>query len=98
MAKTIYPQSYAFTTLTVGELVKMLDGLDDRMPVVFKSPMYGAFGSGSMYSVDKAEIVKLERKEQHYPACSGIDDETGEPFTSEAYTQVWEEWEGVVIE
>ncbi|AGC35735.1 hypothetical protein ACP46_gp50 [Rhizobium phage RHEph06] len=97
MAKTIYPQSYAFTTLTVGELVKLLDGLDDRMPVVFKSPQYGAFGSGTMYSVDKAEIVKFERKEQHYPASSGVDEE-GDPFSNEAYTQVWEEWEGVVIE
>lgn len=97
MAKTIYPQSFPFTTTNVGELRKMLEQFDPNEQVVFASPIYGAFGNGTMYSLEKVERKRLERKERHYPAYTGIDEETGEPFEQEAYTQVWEEWTGIVI-
>lgn len=97
MAATVYPQSYPFKTLTVGELLEQLARLDPAAPVIFRSPHFGAFGSGTEYSVDKVEAVTMERKEHHTPAGTAIDDETGEEYATEADTQVWEEWRGVVI-
>jgi hypothetical protein len=97
MAETCYPQSYPFRTLTVGELMEKLGALDPQAKVIFKSPHYGAFGSGQTFSIDTAEAVTMPRREHHIPAQEAFDEETGETYMTEAYTQVWEEWSGVVI-
>jgi len=98
MAKTVYPQSYPFKTLTVGELIERLSSLDPAAPAIFRLPQFGAFGSGQEYSIERVEAVRLERKELHIPATMALDDETGEEYMTEAETQVWKEWKGVVIE
>ncbi len=97
MAKTVYPQSFPFRTMTVGDLMKKLVDLDPNAPVIFKSPQYGAFGSGAMFSIDCAEAVQMERKENHFASVPARDDETGEEYMTESIDQVWEAWSGVVI-
>lgn len=97
MAETCYPQTFPFRTLTVAQLMERLAALDPAAPVIFKAPQYGAFGSGQTYGIDGAQVVRMERREQHFPPVPTIDDETGEEGMSEPYTQVWDEWAGVVI-
>jgi hypothetical protein len=97
MADTVYPQSYPFRTMTVRDLMAKLAALDPDAPVIFKAPQYGAFGSGQTYSIDNAEAVHMERREHYNPPAPAFNEDTGEEYMTEADTQVWEEWRGVVI-
>jgi hypothetical protein len=98
MAHTFYAQRGNPTpTLTVGELIDRLRFFDPALPVVFKSPLYGSFGSNTAYSLETVAPVSLERVETHYPAFKDIDDETGEEVEIEAYTDVRHAWSGVII-
>ncbi len=98
MAANYYPQSdHRPATLTVGHLIERLSALDPAAPVIFRSPLYGAFGGNTTYSIDKVEAVAVERREEHHDGGVTLDDETGEELTYEAWTQVFEAWSGVVI-
>lgn len=98
MANTFYPQSdHRPATMTVGQLIERLQSLDPTAPVIFRSPQHGCFGSNTAYSIDAVAHESLERREEHYPACVGRDEETGEEYQIEAYTQVFPAWAGVVI-
>lgn len=98
MANTYYAQSdHRSKTMTVGELIKKLSEFSPDELVIFKSPMYGSFGSNTAYSIDGVERVVLERREDHYPACIREDEETGKMESVEAWTQVFHAWSGIVI-
>lgn len=99
MGETYYAQSdHRPSTLTVGELIERLSKHDPAAPVVFRTPLYGAFGSHTAYSIDAVTAETLERRENHYPGGErAFDDETGEEYTTEPYTQVFHAWSGVVI-
>lgn len=98
MADTFYAQSPApIPTLTVGDLIGLLSQHDHKLPVVFRSPLYGCFGSNTSYTIDTVAAEKLERSEETYPAGTRIDDETGEEESYPAWTDIFYPWEGVVI-
>lgn len=98
MAQTYYAQSdHCPPTMTVGDLIEKLQTLDPSKPVVFRSPLYGAFGSNTAYSIERVDHVSMDRREDHTPGGVGFDEETGEEFAYEPYTQVFHAWEGVVI-
>lgn len=98
MANSYYAQSdYAPPTMTVGELIEKLKAFDLDDPVIFESPFHGAYGPLHAYSIDAVERKVLEREELHTPASIKIDEETGETYTAEADTQVFNAWSGVVI-
>lgn len=98
MAKTYYPQSdFAPPTMTVGDLIERLRQFEPTSLVVFRSPLCGVFGSNTAYSIDAVEKVSMPREEINYPAYRRTDEETGEEFDEEAYTQVKTAWSGVVI-
>lgn len=104
MAKTYYQQHPAGTgralrpdTLTVAMLREMLRDLPADLPVIFRSPQYGAFGSNTTYSIDTAEIEDLAAYDRLHPAATWIDDETGEIVENEAYTEERAAWRGVVL-
>lgn len=84
-------------TITVADLMLALAELPPRLPVVFQTPEYGAFGSNHRYAIDGATVVELQAGEQHYPASTYIDDETGKEVQVEAWTDRWPAWIGVVI-
>jgi hypothetical protein len=102
--KTYYPQhalgdgaAFRPATITVGALIERLASLDPDLPVIFKSPDTGVFGSGAKYALDGADHVKLERQEIHEPASTWYDEERDIDVPQEAYTEVLPAWEGVVI-
>ena len=97
MGQNAYPQSYPTRTMTVGQLIEQLQALDPAAPVIMQAPRYGFFGSDEAYTVEAAEAVHMPRREQVNAGGIGIDDETGEEYAYEPYTQVWDEWRGVVI-
>lgn len=98
MAKTYYAQSeHPTKTMTVGELIDQLSKQDPSAVVVFRTPLYGTFGSNTAYSIDAVAAEVLDRREDYYPACRRIDEETGEEVDVEEYTQVFHAWSGVVI-
>lgn len=98
MAQTYYAQrDNPEPTMTVSQLVTMLSKFDPELPVVFQSPLYGAFGSNTMYAIEHAENVLLERKEKWYPGGTRMDEETGEPEEYEPWTDVFHAWRGIVI-
>lgn len=98
MAATYYAQSdHVAPTMTVGDLIERLKAFDPAAPVIFRSPLYGSFGSNTAYSIDKVEHVALEREEIHTPAHEHFNEEDGETCTVEAETQVFNAWAGVVI-
>jgi hypothetical protein len=97
MGQTAYPQSYPMTTMTVGQLVERLQGLDPAAQVIFRSPHHGCFGPNEAYTVEAVEAVTMPREELHHPGGVSTDEEIGEEMTYEAHTQVWDEWRGVVI-
>ena len=84
-------------TLTVGDLLVSLNGHDPDLPVIFRSPQYGCFGSNVGYSVDSVSRETLERREEHHPATIWFDEEEGVDVPPDAYTEVFEPWDGVVI-
>lgn len=98
MAKTFYAQSESpEPTMTVGQLIERLQAHDPKAPVIFRSPLYGCFGSNTAYTIEGATVEALPREELHIPASSYEDDETGELIEREAHTQIFEAWAGVVI-
>lgn len=98
MANTFYPQiDQRCSTLTVGQLMESLHGLDPAAPVVFRCPRFGAFGPDAVFTIDKAEAVSMPREEIHYPAATREDDETGVLVEEEAWTYVKHAWSGVVL-
>lgn len=98
MAATYYAQNDApEPTMTVAELIKRLYAFAPDAPVVFRTPLHGSFGANTAYSIERLDEVSLPRKEQHYPAARGLDEETGEEYEAEPYTQVWHAWTGIVI-
>lgn len=88
---------YRPETLTVGELRDRLAALDPGLPVIFRSPSFGAFGSNQNYAVAGVGRETLEQREVHNPATSWIDDESGETIEQEAYTDTLPGWDGVVL-
>lgn len=98
MARTYYPQSdHREPTMTVGELIAQLARHDPAATVIFRSPLHGVFGSHTAYTVDTVTAETLERREEHYPADVREDEESGEEVVTEAWTQVFHAWSGVVI-
>jgi len=84
-------------TMTVGDLLASLDGHDRNLPVIFRSPTYGCYGSNVGYSLDTVSRETLERREVHIPATTWFDEEEGVDVPQEAYTDVFPAWDGVVI-
>lgn len=84
-------------TLTVGDLLASLNGHDPDLPVIFRSPLHGCFGSNVGYSLDTVSRETLDRREEHHPATVWFDEEEGVDVPQEAYTDVFEPWDGVVI-
>lgn len=98
MAETYYPQSdHRPATMTVGELIAKLSEHDPSSPVIFRSPLSGCYGPNTGYSVDVVKAETLEHREVHYPAGTDINEETGEEFATEPWTDVFHAWSGVVI-
>lgn len=98
MAHNYYAQSEnPAPTMTVGQLIEHLKTFDPAALVIFRSPLYGCFGSNTAYTIDTVEHVVLERREHTIPASEDINEETGETFTHEAEIQVFSAWSGVVI-
>lgn len=99
MARTYYAQSdHRVSTLTVGALIEQLSKLDPTKPVIFRSPLYGAFGPSTAYSIERALAEHLPASSIEYPATEYEDEETGQLAQQEAYSQHFLEWDGVVIE
>jgi len=99
MSATYYAQSeFRPATMTVGQLISKLQEVEDLdLPVVFRTPLYGTFGSNTAYSVDAVSTEHLPSRTQHYPAALQFDEETGEEYMSEPFDEVWRDWKGVVI-
>ena len=97
MAQTLYLQSGPTNTMTVGRLISLLSDLDENMPIVFQSPVYGCFGSEIVYSVETVSPMDLKRIEHYYPPLIYTDEETGKRCRREEYTQVYNDWHGYVI-
>jgi hypothetical protein len=98
MGTTYYAQSeHCAETMTVGELIRRLKMFHPDEKVIFRSPMYGSFGSNTAYAIESINRVLLGREERTTPSYKHEDEETGELITVEEYTQVWREWSGVVI-
>ena len=84
-------------TMTVGELLASLAGYNLELPVIFRSPQHGCFGSRVGYTLDTVSRETFERREEHHPATTWFDEEQGVDVPQEAYTDVLEAWDGVVI-
>lgn len=85
------------TTLTVGELLSQLSGLDPNLPVIIRSPEYGCFGSRVAYAIDGAQRETLDAIVTEHPAESWFDEEKGTEVHQDAYTERRPPWDGVVI-
>lgn len=99
MARTYYAQSDSVPpTLTVKDLIEKLSALPHQdAPVIFRSPLYGTFGSNTAYSIDDVNEVHLPEETIVYPARVDYDDDTGEEVNYPAEQDVRREWKGVVI-
>lgn len=98
MAKTYFAQSDApATTMTVGQLIERLQGLDPSAQVVFQSPPHGSYGPRMAYTIDDVAAVALDRHEHVTPARTEVDEETGEEIRLDEDVQVFHAWQGVVI-
>lgn len=98
MAHTFYAQSNRpEPTMTVGQLIERLQAFDPSSPVVFRAPLYGAFGANTAYTIEAIDVVAMERRELNIPGGTATDEETGEEYTYESHTQVFNAWSGVVI-
>jgi hypothetical protein len=99
--KTYYAQhpwgEHPIPTLTVGELIEKLQALDPTLPVVFESPQYGCFGSGTQYALDGPEVVELEAGSRTFEGGTRFDEETGKEEPYEGWTDTWPSWKGVVL-
>lgn len=100
MSDTYYqqhPWGHQPKTLTVAALRAALAELDGDLPVIFRSPKYGAFGSNTSYSVDTVARETLAASTIHNRARAYVDDETGEDVQQDAYDEHLPAWDGVVI-
>jgi hypothetical protein len=98
MGKTFYAQDrLPEPTMTVGALIEQLHAFDPAAPVVFRSPQHGQFGPGTEYTIERTRKVTLIAYEEHVPACTYEDDETGETITNAAHIVMRPAWSGVVI-
>jgi hypothetical protein len=99
MTQTYYPQTEwtPEPTLTVGELIALLQSYEPTLPVCFRSPLYGAFGSHTAYTIESVELTTLPRREHHIPGGFVTDEEDGTVRYVEPETQVWNEWTGVIL-
>ena len=98
MAQTYHAQTkWCPPTMTVGELIKQLQQFKPDELVIFKTPLIGTFGSNTAYSIEQVKFVVEPRREHIIPASSGIDEE-GFEFSHEEELQIFEAWQGVVIE
>lgn len=98
MANDYYEQSARRpATMTVAQLIERLKQQNPDSPVIFRSPEHGCFGPEHSYSVDDVWHEALDRREEHIPGGTGTDEETGEPYSYEPSTEVFEAWSGVVI-
>jgi hypothetical protein len=83
--------------MTVGDLIKRLQQFDPADKVIFRSPEFGCYGPDTDYTIDDLSHEALEGREIHHPGGLGEDEETGEEYAIEAYTEVFKPWSGVVI-
>lgn len=99
MAQTFYAQSdWRVPTMKVADLIAKLTALPDHdLPVVFRSPLYGSFGSNTAYSIEAVTEEHLPARTEHHPPQPDIDDETGDEYMTEPYEETWQEWKGVVL-
>jgi hypothetical protein len=98
MGQTFYAQSgNPATTLTVGQLMNRLKHFPLTAPVVFQSPQYGSFGSNTAYTIEAIVAVTLPRTETHYPAHMHYNEEDDSEYMEEEYTEIKNEWTGVII-
>jgi hypothetical protein len=102
--KTYYQQhpcgdgpGYRPRTLTVGDLIAQLQQFDPTLPVIYRMPSTGCFGSGVCCAVDEAHRETLEAREVHNEARVLFDDEDGREYHQEAFTDELPAWDGVVI-
>lgn len=84
-------------TTSVGELIDQLAALPRDLPVIIRSPQYGAFGSGTCYAVDGAYRQTLAASTTHHPESAWFDEESGEEVPQEAWSEERPAWDGVVI-
>ncbi len=84
-------------TLTVGELLAELGGLDPSLPVIFRSPLSGCYGAGTGYAIDTVERENLPERVEEHAATTWFDEEDGVDVPQEAYTETRPAWDGVVI-
>lgn len=85
-------------TMTVGDLLKSIEGLAPETLVVILSPPFGTFGSDMPYGIAAIEETIMPRMEQINKAYAFEDEETGEMHHVEEETQVWPEWRGVILQ
>ena len=84
-------------TLTVGDLIAKLQQHDPSLPVIFRSPQYGAFGSLHTYSLDAIAAEDIPERTLNHPAYSYMDDDSGEEVHVEACSETLNAWNGVVL-
>lgn len=101
MASLYYSRSdHVGPTITVRELIKRLTSLEDHnLPVIFKSPQCGVYGSGIEYSIDKVSVVELPAEDFNWGKQKHYDEDTDKvTIADEDYIQHFHAWKGVVIE
>lgn len=97
--RSAQPSRKSLTTVAI--LRKMLSTLPDDAPVVAITPEFGCFGSGQPYAIEAAELVVMPEMRNEIPAEVFVDgSESDAPYlvTTEAETQVWPKWTGVVVQ
>lgn len=101
MGQTYYAQSdKPVATMTVRQLVEKLVALPDQdAAIIFKSPLYGCFGSHTAYSLDTVSEVELAAESTNYGRQEHYDEDTDTvPYGEEDYIEHKPAWKGVVIE
>ena len=99
-----YPQSEnPGKTLTLGEFyekIKLtLSMFDKDLPVVFKSPSFGAYGSDTYYNIYLVTVQEKPAYEYNCGKQEHYDEDTDTiTYDEEGYIQQFHAWKGVVIE
>lgn len=89
--------SYRTPTLTVGELIEQLRTFPPELPVIYRAPRYGVFGSGITTALDKATRETLPAQHVVEDQPERVCEETGETIPAERYEYDLTEWDGVVL-
>lgn len=99
MGNTYYPQTdNPGPTMRIRDLLEALSKFNPDELVVFKTPLYGAFGSGVAYSIDGVGLVEMKERHQNFGPQTDYDEETNtETVSEDDYIQVFPSWRGVVI-